>query len=308
MRGRRKCSYLLTALVCYSSTVRAPVPRIGVSFSPAGLLTPFHLGASEQLQKLGILTSECAISGASGGALAAVVTALQTSNSLPKPVNVDPLESAMYIAKQCRDHGPRGTLRTALDEILEKTLPPDAHHALNRRPGPCTISFTSLSLTSLSPQLVNVFESREDVMDCLRASCNIPFYFNGNKLWTEARGKRCIDGFFAVDFNRFGCPPTGASTREIIVCPFKASVVKLNPWKARGQNSDVEFDLITPDLLDRDWWPFTAKDLLLLALDAPTSRNTPGQLISDHELESIYGVLFKAGQEAVRRWHRTKSW
>ena len=48
----------------------------GISFSPAGLLTPFHFGASYRLQELGLLTSSTALAGASGGAIASVMSAL----------------------------------------------------------------------------------------------------------------------------------------------------------------------------------------------------------------------------------------
>lgn len=38
-------------------------PEVGISFSPAGLLTPFHIGASFQLKKLGIIESTTALAG-----------------------------------------------------------------------------------------------------------------------------------------------------------------------------------------------------------------------------------------------------
>jgi hypothetical protein len=45
---------------------RMRLPSLGIAFSPAGLLTPFHLGASQQLVNLRILSESTALSGASG--------------------------------------------------------------------------------------------------------------------------------------------------------------------------------------------------------------------------------------------------
>ena len=40
----------------------------------AGLLTPYHLGASEQLKKYKIINKNTSLSGSSGGALAAITS------------------------------------------------------------------------------------------------------------------------------------------------------------------------------------------------------------------------------------------
>ena len=53
------------------------ISEIGISFSPAGLLTPFHLGVSAELSSLKIIKDTIALSGSSGGALAACTTSLK---------------------------------------------------------------------------------------------------------------------------------------------------------------------------------------------------------------------------------------
>jgi len=53
------------------------VPETGVSFSPAGLLSPYHLGAAQQLIKYDVINDNTAVSGSSGGALAAIIVALR---------------------------------------------------------------------------------------------------------------------------------------------------------------------------------------------------------------------------------------
>ncbi|KAJ1394106.1 hypothetical protein B484DRAFT_425378, partial [Ochromonadaceae sp. CCMP2298] len=95
--------------------------------------------------------------------------------------------------------------------VLEDVLPPDAHEA--------------------------------DLISVLRASCNIPFYFNGNSLavgvWLSGHG----------------------SHREGDSC--------LSPELTRPRGSTLQYDVISP-----------------------------GQPISDSELEATYNTLFLAGREA----------
>ena len=53
------------------------VIETGVSFSPAGLLSPYHIGAAQQLINYNIINDNTAVSGSSGGALAAILVALR---------------------------------------------------------------------------------------------------------------------------------------------------------------------------------------------------------------------------------------
>ncbi|RYH14676.1 hypothetical protein EON65_33230 [archaeon] len=359
--------------------------KYGVSFSPAGLLTPFHIGASAQLQKFGIITPDTALAGSSGGALAAVTTALETSSDMQRTAENDPLNASIYVAKRCRDYGARLTLRQALDEVLNNVLPINVHTILSTRAAPVIISYTEVNvnpwnptwdaITSwfsqftqftdpfasnssansnktsfrsqeserqvtlfdvrsiLTPQYVNVFNSKQDVIECLLASCNIPFYFNGNNLCITARGKDCIDGFFGVSLNRFGCPHTPAKEREILICPYSPKLVQLNPnrpirvpnismktflasYRAIVNNinralnmppeasnavppltanlpvedpnidtedysNKVQYDIISPDLLDAEFWPFSTQEVIKMSLTCPDSSKNPELPISD---------------------------
>jgi hypothetical protein len=282
--------------------------KYGVSFSPAGLLTPYHIGASKCLVDLGVITSECGLAGSSGGALAAVTSALLChieKNSMP----LNPLEASVYVAQQCRDFGGRGTLRTALDTVLEKLLPEDVHNLLNDRHAPVQISFTTLGKSTtdqtnfITPHFITKFQNKQDVIDCLRASCNIPFYFNGNNVFVPVRGMKAIDGFFSVDFRRFGCPNTFATHRELIICPYKQSLVNIKPDISRPLDSQCEYDIISPSLLDEKYWPFSFKQVLQMSFTAPESRINPEQPISDEELCNIYQIIYEAGYESARRWY-----
>jgi hypothetical protein len=76
--------------------VRVNGSKLGVSFSPAGLLTPFHLGVAEELRRIGVLSPETTVAGSSGGALAAVCSALE----IPSETS---LAGCCEVARMCRD-------------------------------------------------------------------------------------------------------------------------------------------------------------------------------------------------------------
>lgn len=271
---------------------------LGVSFSPAGLLTPFHVGASTKLQQLGFISDDTPLSGSSGGALAAATTALKI-----KPEIV--LTASVSVASKCRDEGTRGTLMTALISALDDALPENAYRTLNTRKANCTLAYSEIgkNYTSLIPRLVNRFTSQDDLVDTLLASCNIPLYFNGNNLGVPVRGAMAVDGFFAVPFNRFGCPFTGASEREILVSPLSAKLIGLRP----ELNDPIrKYDIITPDILSPEQWPFNTLEITRMAFGPPASRKAPGRPISTSEIEEIYDQLFYSGICAVETWYKNQ--
>jgi predicted patatin/cPLA2 family phospholipase len=62
-------------------------------------------------------------------------------------------------------------------------------------------SVPNFVVSSLSPRVVSEFQSREDLIQVLRASCTIPIYFSGYPAVT-VRNTFGIDGFFAVERSR----------------------------------------------------------------------------------------------------------
>jgi hypothetical protein len=130
------CCLLLTDIES-SSTSLKPQQKLGVSFSPAGLLTPYHLGASYELRRMGLLTASTSYTGASGGALAAVTSALNIEHN-------DGLAACEYIAERCRVEGTRYTLKVALSKALEDILPSDSAQILNDRDARCSLAYTGI--------------------------------------------------------------------------------------------------------------------------------------------------------------------
>eukprot|EP01038_Epipyxis_sp_PR26KG_P010617 gene10617-14258_t len=309
------------------------IPRIGVAFSPAGLLTPFHLGVAHQLSQPDSPIFEerdkIALAGASGGALAATIAALNID------INVA-LNSCGIIARKCRDEGTRLTLRTSLDEVLQHTLPNNSHTILQDRKAPCIIAYTQL-LPKFKSQLVQNFSDKDDLISALRASCNIPFYFNGFNPVVKVRDGFAIDGFFAVDIARFGTPSTSATFREIIVSPFPNKITGLHllnddiedyssPYPNFKSDDQLRFDVISPDLLNSEYWPFNFQDILAMAFGPPPTPSVRGKssfdlvalvagtykdyegASSNEEIEETYRILFNAGVEATKVWYKNQDW
>lgn len=127
--------FTASILALDGSSISPMQQKLGISFSPAGLLTPYHLGASYELRRIGLLTSSTSLSGASGGALAAVTSALKISHT-------DSLAACEYIAERCRTEGTRYTLKVALNQVLEDILPSDSAFILNKRDAKCSLAYT----------------------------------------------------------------------------------------------------------------------------------------------------------------------
>ena len=188
---------LISNVLCLfdSLQLQTSTNTIGISFSPAGLLTPFHIGASYELKRRNVLTSNSIVAGASGGALAAATSALNIDSAAA-------LDACCYIARRCRDEGTPRTLRDSLDEVLISLLPHDSHLILRERQAECIVAYTEVS-PKFQPHFVKDFNDKDDLIDCLRSSCNIPFYFNGINPVVDVRNAKGIDGKCRNDLRLF---------------------------------------------------------------------------------------------------------
>ena len=270
---------------------------MGVTFSPAGLLTPYHLGVAARLRERGFITAETALAGASGGALAAAITALEIPSA-------DSLEACSRIARRCRDEGTYRTLALALNDELESLIPLSAADTLNSRPAPTRIAYTEVWPSIGTARFASEFASRQDVLSVLIASCTIPFYFSGS-LSSAVRGASGCDGFFAMPRERFGCPETFATDLEIIVSPFDPRIVGLQPRPVLAQTKALT--IISPALLPRSQWPFTSAQLVRLALAPPpllAENDDQPVAATSQDIAAVYAELFAAGRASVDAWER----
>lgn len=177
--------------------------ELGFSFSPAGLLLPYHLGVASLLRDRRVITPATPLGGSSAGALVAILIgldipvkrALEACNeineqwggallagtggvlSIGERFALFSNTSGASPAATGAAARPRGSedLKTLLHRVLDEVLPKDAHLRLNRRPSPVTVGVTQLALAPLPkffmrPQAIQSFSSREDLIECLLAS------------------------------------------------------------------------------------------------------------------------------------------
>lgn len=130
---------------------------LGFSFSPAGLLFPYHLGVATRLREAGIIRPRTPLAGSSAGALAAVMigkTFRLLLQSYPRPENESwcavascrllpdclpagsgipkerVLEACFRINAEWSMANFRAPLRDLVQRVLDEILPMDAHERL----------------------------------------------------------------------------------------------------------------------------------------------------------------------------------
>ncbi|MCW8141196.1 MAG: hypothetical protein KIT58_20030, partial [Planctomycetota bacterium] len=92
-------------------------------------------------------------------------------------------------ASDMPDDGVAASLDLWLRDGLRKLLPPDAHE---RARGRLQVARTEMPLWRAVRR--TKFDDRDDLIDCLVASCHIPLY-SSRRAW-RVRGQRMVDGGF----------------------------------------------------------------------------------------------------------------
>ncbi|CAL4987639.1 unnamed protein product [Urochloa decumbens] len=177
----------------------------GFSFSAAGLLFPYHLGAAQCLMDKGYITERTPLAGSSAGAIICAVIA--SGNTMQ-----DALQVTKDLADNCRSNGTAFRLGAVLRDVLDKFLPDDLHIRCNGR---IRVAITQLSWRPRG-LLVDQFASKEDVINAVVTSSFIPGYLAPRPA-TYFRNRLCIDGGLTLFM-----PPTSAS-ETIRICAFPAS-------------------------------------------------------------------------------------
>ncbi|KAA8494778.1 Patatin-like phospholipase domain-containing protein 3 [Porphyridium purpureum] len=257
----------------------------GVTFSPAGLLTPYHIGVAQVLRERGRISPSVPLGGASGGALVAVALALD----LPFDQILD---ACISLNAQCTEHGTQWNLHGILANVLDELLEDDVAFRVNARAdehaAPVVIGITRLfHKTHLAPRgvFVSTFQDRAHLIEALLCSCAIPLYFSR---WPALsyRGWPALDGFFAGSRADFGAPAlsdVGVDRRNTLrVCPFSAPSVGMDLAPESGP-------AITPHLRTNTSTTDSEK-LLRWALGQPPPS------------ESQVGDLYDAGRSDAGRF------
>eukprot|EP00037_Helgoeca_nana_P015243 m.142539 g.142539 ORF g.142539 m.142539 type:complete len:325 (-) comp22929_c0_seq1:103-1077(-) len=234
-------------------------PWEGVSYSGCGWLLTFHAGATDTLLQADVLQPEPMYYGVSGGSIVAVAMAIGTEP-----------EELLRIAFSTYDETPRGIkIWARVDEILQKKFgdlfPDDAHTLCSGRVG--------IGVTRVWPSpkslMITEFESKDDLISTVIASCFVPGYIDGS-LMRRYRDCYAIDGGVGQVF------PNVPNTVPVFPFPSMPTTLKY-----------INFDGIAPSLLPEPY-PFTLPELLRGALIPFDEKN--------------HRKLFECGQRCAEVW------
>ncbi|KAJ4962786.1 hypothetical protein NE237_022725 [Protea cynaroides] len=185
------------------------ITSLGFSFSPAGLLMPYHLGAAQFLIEKGYIKETTPLAGSSAGAIVCAVIASGASME-------DALKATKIFAEDCRRRGTIFRLGAVLKSVLHKFLPDDVHSRSNGR---IRVAVTQI-LWRPKCLLVDQFDSKEDFIDAVITSSFIPGYLAPSPA-IIFRNRLCVDGGFTLFM-----PPTSAD-HTVRVCAFPADKLAL---------------------------------------------------------------------------------
>jgi hypothetical protein len=160
-----------TPAIGNASPMIPPASSTGYSFSPGGLLLPYHLGVITALGHHGRVSDKVHLAGASAGAIAVASHAARTP-----PARA--LEAAFRVCDACETRfGGRavGKLLPLLKVELEKCFPPEAHEVINEREGVVALAHREL-FPNNRPVLTTRFGTRDELIEAVCDSSMFPFF------------------------------------------------------------------------------------------------------------------------------------
>lgn len=157
-------------------------------FTGAGIYLWWQLGAVRYMQENWDLEQlrNSIIMGASAGSVSATMLLL----------NADVEQAPKIAIKLAKDYGlftRKGGLTGVCRELMQLWLNDlikddfDRNHLRNLQ--------VAITTSRGNHKLVNSFETKEDLVECLLASCHVPVFMDGKPL-TTCRGELCFDGSF----------------------------------------------------------------------------------------------------------------
>jgi predicted patatin/cPLA2 family phospholipase len=148
-------------------------------------------------------------------------------------------------------------LEFLLDHVIEKVLPLDFNAVLESA---VPLKVVASSLDTLSPILLEDFESKRDLVECLRASANVPRVAGGP---VSHRGHRLVDAavFEAVPFRSAiadGC------THIVVLCtrPAPVRMSALDKALTDALQAAIKRAVLNPDYMV-DAWRASVKHLVM---------------------------------------------
>ena len=216
-----------------AATCNNPGQSIGFSFSPGGLLLPYHMGVADCLiREKYIDPSETVLAGSSAGSIATMAIGC----------GLDPirgLEGTIAISDRCLSSGreARGNLLPLLEEQMEALVGEEEFRFLLARRSESnnaagggkdekTGTGIALAYREIFPlprsHFQTTFETREELFRAVGYSCMFPFFTTNFPFLldleplTNTRSNRknnrlpfprlLMDGYFSLPRPQFGCP------------------------------------------------------------------------------------------------------
>ena len=115
--------------------------------------------------------------------------------------------------------------------FLENTLPKNAHKLCD---GKLYISATEVKTFSWKNKFFNKFRNNQELIDCILASCSVPFIIN-NKLTFNLNNSKYIDGSLSREAHLF---VKNNSKNQIIIKPWYTYPIDLGTFDFRKKISD----------------------------------------------------------------------
>lgn len=334
-RQNHSASKTATTMILPNNGVAAQSPNpgqsIGFSFSPGGLLLPYHMGVADCLVREKFIDqSETLIAGSSAGSIAAMAVG----------VGIDPiqgLEGTIAISDRCLEarKPARGNLLPLLEEQMESLVGPEEFEFLRARRKNRgendneTGTGVALAYREIFPQRKSHFQTkfrdREELFRSVGYSCMFPFFTTNfpcildfdpvvnsenNDGNTLPLPRLLMDGYFSLPRPQFGCPvlqdefPDSGVTRTVAITCIPQELFGMDEVfgtgaESRGcaNNSKNQNNLISINDSCDETNPLSAADIFRIATQ-PTSRK---------ELTDLFERGYRDAEEWCRREedHRT---
>ena len=187
--------------------------KVGFSFSPGGLLLPYHVGVISSLVYYNQLDDTTPIAGSSAGAIA---IAAHSCNVNPLKV----VDATINVSNTCQSvYGKaRGNLLPLLNEQFEQLIDEESFEACQQRQGTVGVAYKEIFPRRKS-YLQTSFDTRYDLFRAVNYSCMFPFFATKYPCILETKSKDIswlprlmVDGFFSVPREQFGCPKFESSS------------------------------------------------------------------------------------------------
>jgi len=154
-------------------------------FSGGGFKSFYHIGICKILKKL---ENENKIKirniiGTSSGAISAIIYACN--------INFELCFEAYYKIKNIIN---KSDLKNCVIDIFKKYLPKNAYELCN---GKIKITVSKFTIFGFQEEIIQYFESNDDLINVLSASINIPLLTSNNIYGQKIKKDICYDGFFS---------------------------------------------------------------------------------------------------------------